>query len=166
MDSPIFLSSSSRSRSTTGRSEYFGFGLPLGRPRCEARMTLAWWRNAYSIVGSVATMRVSSVISLPSSESGTLKSTRMNTRLFLSSMSRMDSLAMMSSLKAVDSEQWSVFSYQYSAVSWRFRMTASISISTRQLGLSRAATTTMVAAGRMSPKNSPWTRPTASQSST
>ena len=42
-------------------------------------------------------MRVSSVISLPSSVSGTLKSTRMKTRLFLSSMSRMESLGMVSS---------------------------------------------------------------------
>ena len=45
-------------------------------------------------------------------------------------------------------------------------MTASISISMRHAGLSSAATTTMVAAGRIVPKNSPCTRPTASQSST
>src|SRR5580658_9249351 len=45
-------------------------------------------------------------------------------------------------------------------------ITASISISMRHAGLSNAATTTMVAAGRIVPKNSPCTRPTASQSST
>ena len=55
-------------------------------------MTLALWRSAYSMVGSVAAMRVSSVISVPSSVSGTLKSTRMKTCLLASSMSRMESL--------------------------------------------------------------------------
>ena len=47
------------------------------------------------MVGSVATMRVSSVIVVPSSVSGTLKSTRMKTRLLASSISRMESLGMM-----------------------------------------------------------------------
>src|SRR3984957_7463341 len=67
-------------------------GLPLGRPRCEQRMTLALWRSAYSMVGSVSRMRVSSVM-MPSL-SGTLKSTRMRTRLSVRSRSRIDSLAM------------------------------------------------------------------------
>src|SRR6185503_3745829 len=44
------------------------------------------------MVGRVATMRVSSVMVEPSSERGTLKSTRMKTCLFLSSISRMESL--------------------------------------------------------------------------
>src|SRR5690606_35100348 len=39
-------------------------------------------------------------------------------------------------------------------------MTASNSISTSQRGSSNSLTTTMVAAGRMSAKNSPWTFPT------
>ena len=56
-----------------------GSGLPLGRPRCETRISLAPWRSAYSMVGSVSRMRVSSV-TRPSS-SGTLKSTRIKTRL-------------------------------------------------------------------------------------
>src|SRR5438477_8675003 len=46
------------------------------------------------MVGSVSTMRVSSV-TRPSSSSGTLKSTRMNTRLSLSSSSLMVSLFML-----------------------------------------------------------------------
>src|SRR5208337_4065779 len=95
------------------RSEYFGFGLPLGRPRCEARITLARCRNAYSMVGSVATMRVSSVIVCPSSVRGTLKSTRMNTRLLVSSMSLIESLGMDVPFVSC---QYSVGSYQFLAV--------------------------------------------------
>ena len=68
--------SSSASRAATGRSEYSGFGLPFGRPRCDARMTVAPCSSAYWIVGSDARMRVSSVIR--PSLIGTLKSTRMN----------------------------------------------------------------------------------------
>src|SRR6267142_885979 len=45
------------------------------------------------MVGRVSTMRVSSV-TRPCSSSGTLKSTRMNTRRFFRSRSRMESLAM------------------------------------------------------------------------
>ena len=67
-----------RSRSATGFRLIFGFGLPFGRPRCEARISRAPCRSAYSIEGSVSRMRVSS-ITRPLS-SGTLKSTRMNMR--------------------------------------------------------------------------------------
>src|SRR6185437_16728296 len=48
------------------------------------------------MVGSVATMRVSSVMVDPSSVRGTLKSTRMNTCLLAKSISRMVSLDMVS----------------------------------------------------------------------
>ena len=40
-----------------GRRLMEATGLPLGRPRCEARMTLALWRSAYSMVGRVSRMR-------------------------------------------------------------------------------------------------------------
>src|ERR1035437_1044948 len=80
---------SSRRRATSGRRLIDSTGLPFGRPRCEHRMTLALWRNAYSMVGSVSRMRVSSEIT-PSFR-GTLKSTRMSTRLWASSRSRIDS---------------------------------------------------------------------------
>jgi hypothetical protein len=83
-------SSSSRRRSTSGRRLMDSTGLPLGRPRCEQRMTLALWRSAYSMVGRVSRMRVSSVM-MPSLR-GTLKSTRMSTRLWARSRSRMESL--------------------------------------------------------------------------
>ena len=53
-------SSRVRRRSTSGRRLMEATGLPLGRPRCEARMTLALWRRAYSMVGRVSRMRVSS----------------------------------------------------------------------------------------------------------
>src|SRR6516164_4716304 len=78
-----------RNRSATGFRLIFGLGLPFGRPRCEARIRRAPWRNAYSIVGSVSRIRVSS-ITRPSS-SGTLKSTRMNTRFPAKSRSLMES---------------------------------------------------------------------------
>jgi len=45
-------------------------------------------------------------------------------------------------------------------------MKASASISMRHAGLSRAAMTTMVAAGRILAKNWPWMRPASCQSST
>ena len=73
-----------------GRRLIDSTGLPLGRPRCEQRMTLALWRSAYSMVGRVSRMRVSSVMT--PSFSGTLKSTRMSTRLWARSRSRIDSL--------------------------------------------------------------------------
>src|SRR5215469_14023295 len=69
--------------------------LPLGRPRCEQRMTRALRRSAYSMVGMVSRMRVSSVMRgeppSPLDARGTLKSTRMSTRLLVRSRSRMDS---------------------------------------------------------------------------
>ena len=45
-----------------GEGSWMSTGLPLGRPRCEQRMTLALWRRAYSMVGRVSRMRVSSVM--------------------------------------------------------------------------------------------------------
>ena len=45
-----------------GGGSWSSTGLPLGRPRCEQRMTLALWRSAYSMVGRVSRMRVSSVM--------------------------------------------------------------------------------------------------------
>jgi hypothetical protein len=70
--------SSDDSRSATGCSENSGFGLPFGRPRCDARMAVAPCSSAYLMVGSDDWMRVSSVIC--PFLIGTLKSTRMNTR--------------------------------------------------------------------------------------
>jgi len=67
------------SRSATGRRRMLSWTLPSGRPRWLARMTIAPWASSALIVGSAATIRLSSVI-LPSS-SGTLKSTRTKTRL-------------------------------------------------------------------------------------
>jgi hypothetical protein len=64
-------SSSSSSRSATGLSDMDGSGLPLGRPKCAMRMTLAPCCSSASSVGSVLVMRVSSVI-CPDSSSGTL----------------------------------------------------------------------------------------------
>jgi hypothetical protein len=71
--------SSCASRGATGRSEYSGLRLPFGRPRCEASTTRAPARVRRRIVGSDARTRVSSVIA--PSRSGTLRSTRTNTRL-------------------------------------------------------------------------------------
>src|SRR5579883_2041429 len=85
------LPSSSESRVATGRRLILGLGLPLGRPRCEARIRRAPCSTAYRIVGSVARIRVSSVMD-PASSSGTLKSTRIKTRLPVRLMSRMDNL--------------------------------------------------------------------------
>ena len=66
-------------RAATGRRLMSGFGFPLGRPRCDARMThAAPASSAYLIVGSDSRMRVSSPMTPPLS--GTLKSTRMKTR--------------------------------------------------------------------------------------
>src|SRR5579883_1820575 len=48
------LPSSSESRVATGRRLILGLGLPLGRPRCEARIRRAPCSTAYRIVGSVA----------------------------------------------------------------------------------------------------------------
>ena len=79
-------------RSATGFRLMSGFGLPLGRPRCEASTThRAPASSACLIVGSDARMRVSSPMTPPFS--GTLKSTRMKTRSPLRSRSRMVRLA-------------------------------------------------------------------------
>ena len=74
----------------TGTRLYFSTRSPFGRPRCEARITRAPCSNAYWIVGSAARMRVSSS-TLPSLM-GTLKSTRMKTRLPFKSRSLIESL--------------------------------------------------------------------------
>src|SRR5262249_9144507 len=84
------FSSNSLKRSATGFRLYFGSGLPLGRPRCDARMSRPPCCKTYRIEGSAASMRVSSV-TVPS-RSGTLKSTRINTRLPGKSRSEMESL--------------------------------------------------------------------------
>src|SRR6185312_1781052 len=85
-----------RNRSAAGFRLILLFTLPLGRPRCAARISLAPLRSAYSMVGRVSRMRVSSV-TRPSSESGTLKSTRMNTRWPSRFRSCMESFAISSS---------------------------------------------------------------------
>src|SRR6478672_4507274 len=89
-------SSKMRKRSATGFSVILGLGLPLGRPRCDARISRAPWRRAYSMVGSVSRMRVSSMTP-PSSPMGTLKSTRMKMRCPPSGRSRIESFAIPSS---------------------------------------------------------------------
>ena len=71
--------SSSASLAAIGLRLNSGFGLPLGRPRWLARITVAPWSSAYLMVGSDARMRVSSPIT--PFFSGTLKSTRTKTRL-------------------------------------------------------------------------------------
>src|SRR5436190_16856788 len=93
-----------RSRSAAGLRLIFGLGLPLGRPRCEARISLARFCNAYSMVGSVSRMRVSSVTRPPSSR-GTLKSTRMKMRLSRIDRSLIDSLATLESFLAEKADQ-------------------------------------------------------------
>src|SRR4051812_18629249 len=90
------LSSNMRSRSATGFRLILGFGFPLGRPRCEARISFARLRIAYSRVGSVSRILVSSV-TRPSSESGTLKSTRTKRRLSLRERSLIESLCIVGS---------------------------------------------------------------------
>src|SRR5262245_3489292 len=84
------LPTSSESLVATGFKVYFGSGLPLGRPRCEARISRPPFSMTCLIDGSDALMRVSSVI-LPS-EVGTLKSTRIKTRLPFRSRSEIESL--------------------------------------------------------------------------
>src|SRR5262245_12822203 len=93
-----------RSRSAAGLRLILGLGFPLGRPRCEARISLARFCKAYSIVGSVSRMRVSSVTRPPSSR-GTLKSTRMKTRLSRSGRSLIDSLVTLESFLAEEANQ-------------------------------------------------------------
>src|SRR5271156_5017652 len=71
----------------TGRSDAFGSG-PLGRPKCESRMTLPPLPASSVMVGAISSIRVASVI-CPSSI-GTLRSTRSRTRLpFTSASSRL-----------------------------------------------------------------------------
>src|SRR5207248_5169992 len=88
------LPRSSSSFLAAGFSEYFASGPPLGRPRWEARIRRPPFAMARRSVGSVSRMRVSSVTT--ASFSGTLKSTRMKTRLPLRSRSLMVSLDMKS----------------------------------------------------------------------
>src|SRR6185437_9495747 len=85
-----------RRRSAAGFRLILLFTLPFGRPRCAARISRAPLRRAYSMVGRVSRIRVSSV-TRPSSESGTLKSTRMNTRWPSRFRSCMESFAIFSS---------------------------------------------------------------------
>ena len=59
---------------------YLGSGLPLGLPRWEARITRAPSSIQKLMVGREERIRLSSVMTMLSSM-GTLKSTRMNTRL-------------------------------------------------------------------------------------
>ena len=81
-----------------------GFGLPLGRPRCDARITHpAPASSAYLIVGSDSRMRVSSPMT--PSLSGTLKSTRMNTRRPFRLRSRIVRLATVGSVQVPGSTE-------------------------------------------------------------
>ena len=73
--------SNSLKRSATGASESSGLNSPsVGRPRCEVTITAAPTSRAMRIAGTLARMRVSSVM-FPSSSCGTLRSARMKTRL-------------------------------------------------------------------------------------
>ena len=72
--------SSSDSRLATGASDSFSSNCPsVGRPRCDTSISRAPLESAWRMPGSEARMRVSSVIT-PSC-SGTLKSSRISTRL-------------------------------------------------------------------------------------
>src|SRR5579859_3712426 len=86
------LPSNSSSFFAAGRTEYFGSGPPFGRPRCEASTSRPPFSIASFNVGSVSRMRVSSVTT--PSLSGTLKSTRINTRFPRKSKSLIVSLFM------------------------------------------------------------------------
>src|SRR5579884_3364681 len=76
------------SRLATGARLSLGSNFPLGRPRCEQRMTLAPSSIARLMVGSVDRILVSSATCNESSR-GTLKSARMMTRLLDSCRSSM-----------------------------------------------------------------------------
>ena len=91
-----FRPSSSDSRPTIGCRLNSGATLPLGRPRCDARITVAPLSSAYLIVGSEALIRVSSPIT--PFLIGTLKSTRMKTRFPPRSRSEIDSFTTYSPL--------------------------------------------------------------------
>lgn len=82
---------SSDRRFATGFKEYFILNSPLGRPRCEHRISFAPWPSRYLIVGSDSTIRLSSVM-LPSPSRGTLKSQRARTFLPFTSISSIDFL--------------------------------------------------------------------------
>src|SRR6185312_16370349 len=82
------LPRSSARRAPTGSSDSPGV-TPLGRPRCDASTTRAPRLTACTIVGSDARMRESSATPL-AGVSGTLKSTRMKTRLPSIGRSAMD----------------------------------------------------------------------------
>ncbi len=86
------LPSSSASFSATGLSEYFAIFCPSGRPRWLMSTRLAPLPSTYWMEGSEARRRLS-FSTLPSL-TGTLKSTRMITRLPGRSRSSMKSLAM------------------------------------------------------------------------
>ena len=96
--SPPACPAASARRSAQGARLISGFGLPLGRPRWLARISAAPWSSAYWMLGSDALMRLSLVISLPPGARGTLKSTRMKTRLFRRSRSRMESVLIFSNI--------------------------------------------------------------------
>src|SRR6266478_1883910 len=82
-----------------GCTEYFVSGPPFGRPRCEASTSLPPFSIASFNVGSVSRMRVSSVTA--PSFNGTLKSTRMKTRLPRKSRSLIVSLSIYASVKNI-----------------------------------------------------------------
>src|SRR4051812_33111094 len=86
------LCNSSLSRDATGLSEYFGSGPPLGRPRCDMRISRPPRSTMFLIVGNACAIRRSSVIFPPSR--GTLKSARIRTRLPFTSTSATVFLAM------------------------------------------------------------------------
>ena len=79
------LASKLPSFSADGSREYFGSGPPLGRPRCDMRISRPSRSSTLLIVGNAWTIRRSSLI-LPLAI-GTVKSTRSRTRLPLTSMS-------------------------------------------------------------------------------
>ena len=85
--------SRSASRVTAGASDISGLTWPLGRPRWLIRITFPPASTAALIVGRAALIRLSSVTFCPSS-SGTLKSTRIRTRLPLRSSLSTVSFAM------------------------------------------------------------------------
>jgi hypothetical protein len=83
-----FLCNNSPNRTAVGRMLYFAasLGAPLGRPRWLIRINAPPRSSTDSIDGNAMRMRVSSVMHCLSSR-GTLKSTRINTFLFVTSTS-------------------------------------------------------------------------------
>src|SRR3954452_16584958 len=80
---------SSPRRSATGRSEYLSSGAPLGRPRCAITTTRAPASERVRMVGTLARIRPSSVMVLPSR--GTFRSERTRIRLPATSPSESNS---------------------------------------------------------------------------